>query len=217
MKTVGKTQSKSQAQAKASTKKTGKQASSQSGPIRIVSQSDVPLAKDTASTLTSVESARFEVLWLQFEQEAGLTSQRLQQDRDKLLDDIAQLEEKIGEKQQQLAQLDGRVEAAKGQMRMLFEARLSDEAILTAMRVQYKVKRTSARAVKPKSEAQPVDDKDTLFVLEHLDAEGLSVADLKQITNKESRYLRTILEDLVKQGKVEKSGDRASARYHLIR
>lgn len=211
MKTVGKTQ------AKASTMQTGKQASTQSGPIRVVSQSDAPLTKDSAPSLTSVESARFEVLWLQFEQEAGLTSQRMQQDREKLLDDIAKLEEKIGEKQQQLAQLDGRVEGAKGQMRMLFEARLSDEAILTAMRVQYKVKKTSTRAAKPMTEAQPVDDEDMQFVLEHLDAEGLSVADLKQITNKESRYLRTILEDLVKQGKVEKSGERASARYHLVR
>jgi hypothetical protein len=163
-----------------------------------------------------IDGERFDVLWHRFEDEAGLTSERLDQERQKLQDDIAALQAKIDEKNQALAAAEGRVDAAKQQMRLLIGARLSDEAILTAMRVEYKVRRVGgAKAKKDKEPLPPAADDDKQFVLDHLDAEGLSIAELKKLTDKDARFLKAALDSLVKEEKVVKSGERASAKFHL--
>jgi hypothetical protein len=97
---------------------------------------------------------------------------------------------------------------------MLLSARLSDDAILSAMRVEYKVKRAVPKA-KKEPDVAPTADTDKQFVLDQLDAEGLSVPDLRKLTGKDARYLRATLESLVADGKVAKTGDRATAKYHL--
>lgn len=161
-----------------------------------------------------IDESRFADLWARFEDEAGLTRERLGEERQKLLDELAALQAKINEKQAALDDLDGREEAAKQQMRMLLGARLSEDAILSAMRVEYKVRKPVAKT--KKSEPVPAaGDDDKTFVLDHLDTEGLSVADLKKITDKDARFLRAVLESLVEDGRVSKTGDRASAKYHL--
>ena len=171
----------------------------------------------TAAGLTSVEGARFEVLWLQFEQDAGLTSEHVNEERDRLLGELEQLEAKVAEKKLALEQVQQRVEAAKEQMRLLLDARLSDEAILTAMRIEHKVRRATPKAAKAgKSSAHEVSEEDKQEVLDHLDAEGLTLADLKTMTNKDGRYLRAVLEGLVADGKATKSGEKAAAKYHLV-
>jgi hypothetical protein len=161
-----------------------------------------------------VDGERFEVLWLQFEDEAGFTAGRLDDERTKLQEEIVALEAKIAEKKASLEAVESRVDAAKQQMRMLLSARLSDDAILSAMRVEYKVKRAVPKA-KKEPDVAPTADTDKQFVLDQLDAEGLSVPDLRKLTGKDARYLRATLESLVADGKVAKTGDRATAKYHL--
>lgn len=176
----------------------------------------IKTAKAPAGATPSVDEERFEVLWHSFQEEAGLTEERLDQERQKLHEEIAALQAKIDEKNAALAAVEGRVDAAKQQMRMLIGAHLSDDAILSAMRVEYKVKRSGgAKAKKAKEPVPPPADEDKKYVLDHLDAEGLSIAELKKITEKDGRFLRAILEDLVREGKVVKSGERATAKYHL--
>jgi|GEM_PF-612626 hypothetical protein len=170
--------------------------------------------KSPAQTPVPVDGERFEVLWLQFEDEAGFTAGRLDDERTKLQEEIVALEAKIAEKKAALEAVESRVDAAKQQMRMLLSARLSDDAILSAMRVEYKVKRAVPKA-KKEPEVAPAADTDKQFVLDQLDAEGLSVPDLRKLTGKDARYLRATLESLVADGKVAKTGDRATAKYHL--
>jgi len=163
-----------------------------------------------------VDGERFEVLWHRFEDEAGLTSDRLDLERQKLHEEIAALQAKIDEKNEALAAAEGRVDAAKQQMRLLIGARLSDESILTAMGVEYKVRRVGGAKVKKEKEpVPPAADDEKQFVLDNLDAEGLSVAELKKLTGKDARFLKVALDSLVAEGKVVKSGERASAKFHL--
>lgn len=162
-----------------------------------------------------VDAERFEVLWHQFEDEAGFTTGRLDEERQKLQQEILALESKIEEKKSALATVESRVDAAKQQMRLLLGARLSDDAILTAMRVEYKVRRLAPKAKKNTESAAPAADGDKQFVLDQLDAEGLSIAELKKLTDKDPRFLRAVLDALVSEGKVVKSGERASAKFHL--
>ena len=174
----------------------------------------IKTAKAPPGTMPSVDDERLDVLWHSFQEEAGLTEERLEQERQKLQEEIAALQAKIDEKNGALAAVEGRVDAAKQQMRVLIGAHLSDDAILSAMRVEYKVKRSSGTK-KAKEPLAPAGDEDKQFVLDHLDAEGLSVAELKKITEKDARFLRSVLEQLVQDGKVIKDGERASAKYHL--
>ncbi len=184
------------------------------------SQNKPATIKTTKSPVRSnapvqVDGERFEVLWHQFEDEAGFSSGRLDEERQKLQDEILALESKIEERKSALATVESRVDAAKQQMRLLLGARLSDEAILTAMRVEYKVRRVAPKAKKSPDAVTPAADSDKQFVLDRLDAEGLSIGELKKLTDKDPRFLRTVLDSLVGEGKVVKSGERASAKYHL--
>jgi len=176
----------------------------------------IKTAKAPADAPVAVDNERFEVLWHRFEDEAGLTAERLDEERQRLQAEFDALQAKVEEKRAALAAVEGRVEAARQQMRTLLGARLSDDAILSAMRVEYKVRRSGG--AKPKKAKEPLPaagDEDKQFVLDHLDSEGLSVAELKKLTDRDSRFLRAALESLVQDGKVTKSGERASAKYHL--
>jgi hypothetical protein len=185
------------------------------------SQNKPATIKTTKSPVKSnapvpVDGERFEVLWHQFEDEAGFSTGRLDEERQKLQEEILALESKIAERKSALATVESRVDAAKQQMRLLLGARLSDEAILTAMRVEYKVRRVAPKPNKKSPDAvAPAADTDKQFVLDRLDAEGLSIAELKKLTDKDPRFLRAVLDSLVGEGKVVKSGERASAKYHL--
>ncbi len=162
-----------------------------------------------------VDGERFEILWLQFEDEAGFSTGRLDDERAKLQQEIAVLEAKIAEKKSCLQMVENQVDADKHQLKVLLSAKLSADAILTAMRVEYKNKRSAPKPKKDDVADSPADE-DKQFVLDQLDAEGLSISDLRKLTGKDARTLRITLEALVAEGKISKTGDRANAKYHLV-
>jgi len=162
-----------------------------------------------------VDGERFESLWLQFENEAGFSDGQLDDERVVLQEAIAALEARIAEKQEELAAVINRAESAKNQLRALLSARLSDDAILSAMRVEYKVRRTVV--AKPRKDGDPSSpsDVDKQFVLDQLDAEGLTVPELRKLTGRDLRFLRATLDSLVAEGRVIKDGEKAGAKFHI--
>lgn len=164
----------------------------------------------------AVDTDRYKDLWARFEEEAGFTGERLAQERQKILDDIASLEVRVQEKRDLLSAIDGRVEAARDQMRALLGAHLSDDAILSAMRVEYKVKRVGAAKGGKATSDEPLATEDKQFVFDNLDAEGLSVNDLKRVTGKSARFLQSALHALLEEGRITKTGERGAARFHLL-
>jgi len=174
----------------------------------------IPTTRSDDADSIPVDGDRFEILWLQIEDEAGFSAGQISGERDKLHEDIAILETRIAEKKEELAAIERRVQAAQNQLRALLTARLSDDAILSAMRVEYRVKRSVGRPRKEFDAPSPADE-DKQFVLDHLDSDGLTVPELKKLTKKDLRFLRTTLESLVDEGKVIKIGENAGAKFHL--
>ncbi|MCU0693270.1 MAG: hypothetical protein MUF54_17905 [Polyangiaceae bacterium] len=157
-----------------------------------------------------------EELWKRFEEEAGLTADYIETEKQKLRDDIQALEERLADRKTALADLENRSEDARQKMKALLSARLSEEAILTAMRVEYKIKRPPpARPKRTDALEPPPADDEKQMVLDHLDAEGLSIAEIKKLTDKDSASLGRTLKSLIEDGKVVRSGDGRAAKFHL--
>lgn len=174
--------------------------------------------KPKAEPAAPAEDPLFTELWERFRNEAGFVPEAMEQEKQRVRDDIAALEARVADKREALEAIDRRENAARDQLIALFAAKLSTEAILTAMRVEYKVKKVSApRALKTAdsaSDAVVSDDKD--LVLSHLDAEGLSLKELKDITGRDGQFLQAVLKTLVEEDKVSKTGDGKAARFHLV-
>jgi len=158
----------------------------------------------------------FVELWDRFRNEAGFVPEAVEGEKQKIRDEIASLEARIVEKRSMLDAIDCRESAARDQLKALIAARLSPDAILSAMRIEYRVRKApSVKATKPDAGAETIAAEDKDLVFSHLDAEGLSLADLKKLTGKDGSFLQTVLKALLADNRIVKSGERAAARYHL--
>ncbi len=174
-----------------------------------------PKAPKPAAPPPPPEDSLFEDLWERFRNEAGFVPEAMEAEKQKVRDEIATLEARIAEKQALLDAIDRREASARDQLKALIAARLSPDAILSAMRIEYRVRKAATpKQSRPEpSDAVSSDDKE--LVLSHLDAEGLSLADLKKLTGKDGPFLQTVLKALLQESRVVKSGERGQARYHL--
>jgi hypothetical protein len=168
-----------------------------------------------APMVPTVDDEQYQTLWSQFEQEAGFGAEAREQETAKLKEEIAMLEARIEEKKQAIAAIEQRETSAKEQMRALIRAKLGPEAILSAMKIEYKVKRAPAPRVPKPSTSEGTSEEDKELVLNHLDAEGLTMRELSKRTEKDSTFLQNVLKVLVDEGKVQKTGERTGARYAL--
>jgi hypothetical protein len=162
-----------------------------------------------------VEDPLFLELWERFRNEAGFVPEAMELEKQKVRDEIAALEARIAEKRANLDAIDHKETAARDQLKALISARLSPDAILSAMRIEYRVRKAAAPKP-PKADASgsiASDDKELVF--SNLDAEGLSIADLKKLTGKDGSFLQSVLKALLAEGRIVKSGERGAARYHL--
>lgn len=171
--------------------------------------------KPAAAPTPPAEDPLFLELWDRFRNEAGFVPEAMEMEKQKVRDEIAVLEAKITEKREALEAIDRRESAARDQLKALFSAKLSPDAILSAMRIEYRVRKATATKTPKEPSSDSVADDDKELVFSHLDAEGLSIAELKKLTGRDGAFLQSVLKALVQEGKVVKSGERASARYHL--
>ncbi len=161
------------------------------------------------------EDPLFVELWDRFRNEAGFVPEAMELEKQKVRDEITALEARIAEKRAGLDAIDHRETAARDQLKALISARLSPDAILSAMRIEYRVRKAAAPKGSKHDAAEVIASDDKEMVFSHLDAEGLSIADLKKLTGKDGSFLLSVLKALLAEGRIVKSGERASARYHL--
>ncbi len=159
---------------------------------------------------------QFETLWQSFVADGSFSPEMIEKERQALRDEITALEEAITQKRERLAGIDQRTEAARNQMKVLMSAGLNHDAIISAMRVQYKHARSQASKASASSTKEiDVSAEDRELVLNNLDREGLSLSELRDRTEKESTYLSLVLKALVNDGKVEKVGAGRGSKYKL--
>lgn len=170
--------------------------------------------KEAPQAAPAVDESMLESLWDQFKDEAGFSEESAEQERQKLREEIAMLEERIAEKRQAIEAIDQRAQAARAQLKALLLAKLSPDAILSAMRVEYKVRRPAAP--RPRTSTPEMGDDDKQLVLDHLDHDGLTVSELRKRTEKDLRFLRTALKSLVEEGRVRAEGEGSSTLYALV-
>lgn len=168
------------------------------------------------ATQKEVIDERFESLWAQVASEGALSPEATERERLTLAEDIAALEATIAQKKEALDAIDNRQEIAKQKVRALLSTGLGQEAILSAMRVEYRI----ARPTPVKSPSAPkalaeVSDEDKNLVLSHLDREGMTIADIKKLTNKDAAVLSAALKSLAAEGKIERTGEGRGSKYAL--
>ena len=168
------------------------------------------------SPLDPARDEAFETLWTRFEEEGGFRGGEFDAERTALRAEIAGLEATLAQRREALGLLDQREETARQQLRSLLGAGLGDDAILSAMKVQYGKPPRTRRAKGP---AQPatttLGDEDKAFVLGNLDKKGRTLGELSKSTQRESSYLSAVLKLLLAEGRVTKTGTRRASRYHL--
>lgn len=167
------------------------------------------------TTQKEVIDERFESLWAQVASEGALSPEAIERERVVLAEDIAALEATIAAKKESLAAIDNRVEVARAKVHALLTTGLSQEAILSAMRVEYRIARPAPTKAASTPKLAEVSDEDKALVLSHLDREGMTIADIKKLTEKDSAVLSAALKSLAAEGKIVRTGEGRGSKYAL--
>ena len=174
-------------------------------------------SKNNSPTLTEDLQVRANEIWDSLRVGTGFSDEVIAAEKERIQTKITELEQQIDEKKQLLKEVDKRRDSARKQLDAMLIAGLSDDAILSAMRVQYKVKRSAGGRGKSASRggAAAVTDEVRQQVLDHLDSEGLTAAEIRKQVGPVSPTVSTVLKALVADGAVIKEGEGKTARYKL--
>ena len=175
-------------------------------------------AKHAASQLSEELQLRANEIWDTLNKTAtSVSDEVIAGERLQLEEEIQRLEELLAEKKKAVAALETRREEARKQLAAMLIAGLSDEAILSAMRTQYRARRSAGHRSSSSQEKSSgaVSDEARQQVLDHLDTEGLTAGEIRKLVGPVSPTVTTVLKALVEDGAVLKEGTGKTARYKL--
>ena len=169
------------------------------------------------TTQKEVIDEQLESLWAQVASEGALSAEAIERERVYLAEEILAMEATLEQKKETLASIDNRRDIAKQKVKALLATGLGHEAILSAMRVEYRIARAApAKAASTPKALAEVSEDDKNTVLSHLDREGMTIADIKKLTNKDSAVLSAALKALAAEGKIERTGEGRGSKYALV-
>ena len=154
----------------------------------------------------------FDALWGRFCIEANFNPESLEAEAAVVRDEIANLEERLAEKTSELELITRRESTARDKMATLLKVGFSHEAVLSAMKIEFKAKKA---AVRPKEKELEVADEEKTAVLDVLDREGQPITEIARHTGREGKDLQRILNALAAEGKVITQGERKSKLFML--
>lgn len=159
------------------------------------------------------ETPASDQLWERFCAEANFSPEAHEIEAGVIREEIAKLQERITEKQVELEGIMHREESARDKMTALFNAGFSAEAVLSAMKVEFRAKKAPGR-IKEKEVGAGDDEK--AAVLDVLDREGQPVTEIAKHLERDPKDVYRVLTALVADGKVNTQGERRGKLFMRI-
>lgn len=151
------------------------------------------------------ETPEVEPLWDRFCAEASFNPETLEVEASAIREEIAGLEERIAEKQSELEEITHREQTARDKMTALLKVGFSADAILSAMKVEFRAKKPVSRV---KEKEVEVGEDEKVAVLDVLDREGQPLAEVARHVGRDAKEVQRVLVALVTEGRVNTQGER---------
>jgi hypothetical protein len=158
-----------------------------------------------------VNDPGFEPLWERFCLEANFNPESLESEASVVRQDIAKLEERLAEKRDELDLITRREKTARDKMSALLKVGFGPEAVLSAMKIEFKAKKATLR----KEKEPEATEQEKAAVLDVLDREGQPLSELVKHTGGDAKELARVLQSLVAEGKVLTQGERKAKIFML--
>ncbi|MBI5533536.1 MAG: hypothetical protein HY898_12530 [Deltaproteobacteria bacterium] len=158
------------------------------------------------------EDPVFGPLWERFCAEANFNPETLELEASVIREEIAKLQERVAEKQSELDAITHREKTARDKMTALLKVGFSPEAVLSAMKVEFRGKKAAARV---KEKEVEVGDDEKAAVLDVLDREGQPLSEVVKHTGRDPKDIQRVLTALVADGKVNTQGERKAKLFML--
>lgn len=153
----------------------------------------------------------FEALWDRFCTEANFNPDSLEAEASIVREDIAKIEQRLAERREDLDAITRRQKTARDKMAALLKIGFGPEAVLSAMKVEFKARKGGVRKDK---EPEATDD-EKAAVLDVLDREGQPLSEIAKSTGRDPKELQRVLGALIAAGKVNALGERKARVYML--
>jgi predicted Rossmann fold nucleotide-binding protein DprA/Smf involved in DNA uptake len=168
--------------------------------------------KAAAAQPATEKDPAFDALWGRFCVEANFNPETLEAEAAVVREELARLEERLAEKNEELDTITRREGTARDKMAALLKVGFGSEAVLSAMKVEFKARKAPLRA---KEKELDVGDEEKTAVLDVLDREGQPIAEVARHTGRDPKELQRILNALAAEGKVVTQGERKGKLYIL--
>lgn len=181
----------------------------------VASASASPAIVSAPSSLSSAdgEPGALAALWDRFCAEASFSAESLESEASVIRDEIAGLQARIAERQAELDEITHRETTARDKMTALLKVGFSAEAIISAMKVEFRAKKGPARV---KEKEVEVGDDEKITVLDVLDREGQPLAEVARHVGRDAKEVQRVLLALVAEGRVSTQGERRSKLFMLV-
>lgn len=167
-------------------------------------------APATATATATAQDPGFDTLWERFTVEANFSQDILDAEAEVIREEIARLEARIEDKRKELDAIVRREKTARDMLTMMLTAGFSHDAILSAMKVEFRAKKAARKDKEPE-----VNDDDKQSVLDVLDREGQPLQEIVKTSGREAKDVQRVLLALVSEGKVVTQGEKRARIYML--
>jgi len=169
-----------------------------------------PASPQPAPASAPAQDSGFDALWERFTVEANFSQDILDAEAEVIREEIARLEARIEDKRKELEAIVRREKTARDMLTMMLTAGFSHDAILSAMKVEFRAKKAARKDKEPE-----VNDDDKQSVLDVLDREGQPLQEIVKTSGREAKDVQRVLLALVSEGKVVTQGEKRARIYML--